>query len=90
MIHRHLENSCYSLAAIDSILERGSLQDWRELFTAARQDLSLAGKIFNVAEGHDLGGASDLAKVLVLEYYPDFKGVNDWHGLTMPPSGSAD
>jgi hypothetical protein len=37
MDHRHLKTQFWSAAAVDSVLERGDLKDWRELFAAAQQ-----------------------------------------------------
>jgi len=53
MQHRHLAADVgWSKAAIDSVLERGDLADWRELFAAATQDSSLAASVIEVAEQH--------------------------------------
>lgn len=62
MRYRHLTTTEWTLDAIDSALERGDLQDWRELFRAARTDQKLAAKIVHIATSHDLGGASILAR----------------------------
>jgi hypothetical protein len=70
MIHRHLEGSAWTLDAIDSALERGELSDWRELFAAVRGDRVIAEKVLRVAGGHDLGGASIIARELTLKWWP--------------------
>ncbi|MCI0419939.1 MAG: hypothetical protein L0312_12060 [Acidobacteria bacterium] len=70
MEHRHLKTGDWSLEAIDSALERGNLADWRELFQTARKDVTLAQNILRVASAHDLGGASELARHLVLTMWP--------------------
>lgn len=70
MIHRHLNTTDWTLAAIDSALDRGDLADWRELFAAARTDYSLAARIVEVATKHDLGGASALARTLAVRLWP--------------------
>lgn len=64
MEHRHLNSPHWTAAAIDSALDRGSLQDWRELFTAVRASSELADLVLRVARQHDLGGASILATAL--------------------------
>ena len=71
MKHRHLKSTNWTLEAIDSALERGSLADWRELFADARKDKKIAEKIVKIAAKHDLGGASELAKELIVGIYPD-------------------
>ena len=71
MRHRHLKTTNWTLEAIDSALERGSLEDWRELFADARSNRKTAEKIMTIAVKHDLGGASELAKELVVGIYPD-------------------
>ncbi len=59
MQHRHLTaESGWSKAAIDSVLERGDLPDWRELFAAVEQHGSLALKVIEVAEQHWLPGSA--------------------------------
>jgi hypothetical protein len=65
--HRHLETDEWTLDAIDSVIDRGELEDWRELFRAARGDRALVEKIVHVTEAHDMGGASLLARELALQ-----------------------
>ena len=49
MIHRHIiETSTLSLAAIDDIIDRGGIADWRELKSHMDADSSLAGKVLRV------------------------------------------
>ena len=70
MQHRHLNTSEWSLAAIDSVLEYGDLPDWKELFAAAKAEPAVAKRILHIATSHDVGGASALARELVLRRYP--------------------
>ena len=65
MKHRHINTDRWSAAAVDSALERGGLEDWRELFAAVRQDAELAGLVLRVAQRRPLVGASILATALV-------------------------
>jgi hypothetical protein len=65
MQHRHINTSEWTAAAVDSVLERGDLPDWRELFAAVHQNPEIAKLVLRVATEHDLGGASILAKTLV-------------------------
>lgn len=50
MRHRHLNHTEFTLAAIDSIIERGSDGDWRELREATRTQPELIAKIAKVCE----------------------------------------
>lgn len=71
MRHRHLITSEWTLDAIDSALERGDLADWRDLFRLVRADHAVAKRVLHVADRHDLGGASVLARELVRRAWPD-------------------
>ena len=75
MEHRHLNTPHWSAAAVDSALERGGLQDWRELFTAARANSELAELVLRVARQHSVGGASILATALVERLRPGLSGL---------------
>ena len=49
MVHRHIiEAGEPSLAAIDDIIDRGGVSDWRELKAHVDADSSLAAKILRV------------------------------------------
>jgi hypothetical protein len=52
MRHRHLNHQEYTLAAIDSVIDRGKPQDWAELRSAALNDRTIMEKIFRVAVAH--------------------------------------
>lgn len=65
MKHRHLNAQTWSSAAIDSVLERGDLPDWRELFAAVRQSREVADGVLRAASAHDTGGTSALVKALM-------------------------
>ena len=53
MNHRHIIDAGYSLAAIDSVIERGQRKDWALLQISMRDDLGLCRKVFHVAS-HNL------------------------------------
>lgn len=38
MIHRHLHSGSWSPAAIDDMIDNGSMDDWRELQQKAREE----------------------------------------------------
>jgi hypothetical protein len=65
MEHRHLDTQTWSVAAIESALERGDLQDWRELFAAVRRDPELGALVLRAASTRKLEGSSVLARALV-------------------------
>ena len=65
MQHRHINISGWSKEAIYSVLERGDLPDWRELFNAAKNDPAIAEKINAIAVQHPDDGTFILAKHLV-------------------------
>jgi hypothetical protein len=50
MLHRHINHGEFTLAAIDSIIERGSAEDWRELREAVPTRPELIPKIRKVCE----------------------------------------
>ena len=53
MRHRHINDTGYSLTAIESIIDRGKRVDWAKLQIAARSDKNIARKIFHMAS-HNL------------------------------------
>jgi len=52
MLHRHLNHSDWTLAAIDDVIARGKLNDWRELRDAATSQKEIRDKILRVAKPH--------------------------------------
>jgi hypothetical protein len=48
MLHRHLNHSRFTLAAIDDVICRGRWGDWAELREAVLRNPSLLGKIERV------------------------------------------
>ncbi|GHV39393.1 hypothetical protein FACS1894187_19310 [Synergistales bacterium] len=49
MSHRHINDTTYTLPAIDSIIEHGDRPDWAALQIAMRSDPELCRKVFNIA-----------------------------------------
>jgi len=70
MRHRHIDSQEWSAATVDSVLDRGDLGDWRELFLAVRNNRDVADLVLRVATERDLGGASALAIALVERLRP--------------------
>ena len=61
MKHRHLRESVgLTSAAIDDILDRGSLNDWVALRDAAKHDTTTADRILRVCRAHTMYGTSPL------------------------------
>jgi len=52
MLHRHLNHSDWTLAAIDDVITRGRLQDWKELRDAAANRIDIRERILRVSEPH--------------------------------------
>jgi hypothetical protein len=50
MLHRHLNHSDWTLAAIDDAIARGGLDDWRELRDAATTQTEIRDKIVRVVK----------------------------------------
>ncbi len=80
MQHRHLNTQTWTAAAVDSALERGSLEDWRELFAAVGRNREVAALVLRVASQRKEEGASMLAKALVERIS---QGLD---GLKVPPA----
>jgi hypothetical protein len=52
MLHRHLNHSDWTLAAIDDVIARGRLDDWKELRNVAAIRSDVRERIIRVAEPH--------------------------------------
>ena len=52
MLHRHLNHSEWTLAAIDDVIARGRLDDWKELRDAATADTKIQERILRVSKRH--------------------------------------
>ncbi|MEX2092702.1 MAG: hypothetical protein WD971_08495 [Pirellulales bacterium] len=70
--HRHLTPEVgWSKAAIDSALERGSLAEWRELFSLARRDQALAASVLEIAERHPMPGVLPIVEHILRQAWPN-------------------
>ena len=52
MLHRHLNHSEWTLAAIDDVIARGRLDDWKELRDVAATRIDIRKRILLVAKPH--------------------------------------
>ena len=55
MIHRHLTHQRHTLAALDDLLENGTLADWRPVLARVRRepDGEVARRILTLIRGRD-------------------------------------
>jgi hypothetical protein len=51
MEHRHLSGSRWTLAAVDDVIARGGLKDWKELRRAAVDEADVRERILRVCAG---------------------------------------
>jgi hypothetical protein len=67
MKHRHLNHQDFSLAAIEEILDRGSLPDWVPLFRVIEADPfgEVAEKTLRICMTRDFYGSSRLFRHLI-------------------------
>lgn len=72
MRHRYLVDDVgYTTAAIDDILDRGSLDDWLDLRDAAKGDKAIADRIERVCRAHEMYGTSALWLEIVVRLDED-------------------
>lgn len=71
MRHRHINDTAWTRAAIDSVLERGDLDDWKELFQAAKANRELAKDILAMAVTHKEDGTAELVAGILRKTHPE-------------------
>ena len=52
MLHRHLNHSTYTLAAVDDVISRGGTDDWVVMDAAMRSDPEVRGRVASICERH--------------------------------------
>jgi hypothetical protein len=52
MLHRHLNHSDWTLAAVDDVIARGRLDDWICLRNSALEQSEIRGRILRICEAH--------------------------------------
>jgi C4-type Zn-finger protein len=62
MKHRHINTKTWTREAIDSTLQRGNLQDWRDLFQSAKSDITIAVNLLDIANSHKEDGTFALVE----------------------------
>lgn len=68
MKHRHLADDCFqNIAAVEDILERGTVEDWKELYQRVRKNPSgdEANAVRIVVEKNHMYGTSIIWKRLL-------------------------
>jgi len=70
MRHRHINTAEWTCEAIDSALERGGLEDWKDLFQSAKADRELARNILKMARFHIDDGTYALVEGLLKKIQP--------------------
>ena len=75
MRHRHLTTQEWTLMAIESLMERGQLADWRQFAQALATSERLAQNTLRVCEYVEDRASAALARVLVFSCYPELRGL---------------
>jgi hypothetical protein len=70
MMHRNLTTSEWTLMALESLMERGQLADWREFARALEGNEQLARDALRVSEYVEDRASASLVRVLVLQRFP--------------------
>ena len=52
MLHRHLNHSDWTLAAVDDVIARGRLDDWICLRKVAAEQSEIRARILRICEAH--------------------------------------
>ena len=52
MWHRHLNHSDWTLAAVDDVIARGRLEDWKQLRDAAAERPEIRARILRVSAAY--------------------------------------
>lgn len=65
MIHRHITTSKWTAMAIESLFERGTLQDWRDFATALQADADLITEVRKVCGYRRPDGAERIAEAIL-------------------------
>ena len=70
MMHRNLTTREWTLMALESLMERGQLADWREFARALEGNEQLACDALCVSKYVEDRASASLARVLVLQRFP--------------------
>lgn len=84
MIHRHLTRTEWTRMAIESLFDRGDLDDWREFARALRHDAAVAERAVAVSRYREPDGAEGIALALVAHLQPGVCRREPLGGAAMP------
>src|SRR5512135_2183673 len=88
MMHRNLTTSEWTLMALESLMERGRLADWREFERALKGNEQLAHDALRVSEYVEDRASASLVRVLVLQRFPGLAPGADERGSERQPGHS--
>lgn len=71
MKHRHITTDGWSRMAIDSLVDRGTLADWKEFVDMLRRGGEVARDAIYMCEHHANRDSAALAMVFLEEFYPE-------------------
>lgn len=69
MKHRNLKDERWTRMAIDSLFDRGGLEDWKEFARVLRTDRRVASDAIYMSKHHSEKGSAELARTLVRHFY---------------------
>lgn len=75
MQHRHIRTDDWTLMAIESLLDRGQLSDWREFVQVMKSDPQLAERMLQMARGHEDVRSAALARMLIAHFHPSLREI---------------
>lgn len=73
MIHRHIVTKEWSLMALESLMERGNLADWREFTHSLSGNKELARDALRVSDYVEDRASASLARALILHRFPELQ-----------------
>ena len=65
MKHRHITTTEWTLMAIESLFDRGNLDDWKEFARALRADPTIAERAIRVCQYREADGAEGIALAII-------------------------
>src|SRR5512135_3152797 len=86
MMHRNLTTSEWTLMALESLMERGRLADWREFARALKGNEQLARDALRVSEYVEDRASASLMQVLVEQRFPGLSPGGGEQELGQSPS----
>src|SRR5512142_1519478 len=89
MMHRNLTTSDgWTLMALESLMERGQLADWREFAQTLKGNEQLARNALRVSEYVEDRASASLMRVLVEQEFPGLSSSGSGHSAEQKPGQS--